>query len=433
MGTVRALAFASRVGARLFLALALGGCGAGESMIGGGEAARVLSPQTTETITIWHTYSDVEERAFLQEAIPAFERDNPGIRVVAVKKPYENIKGGLIAESTSGAGPDVVRLDMAWVPEFAKLKLIDTVDQYPEFDELRGVLQPTALETSKYGGRYYGVPLNLNTKAAIYSRELLDRAGVDEPPATMDELAALARRTGYPLGVGGISSWALLPYFSGLGGRLTNADYTRAIGYLDGPESLRAALALKSLMDEGLFSPDSLSGKLDRWGAVRDGELLMIDEGPWFYPILTEVEGGNGSGLLASTVAAPFPHNPGTNGAIIGGESLVLMNSSPRKQAAWTFMKWMTGVPAQQAMFRTGLLPTNREANESPDSLGPTIRPFVDSLGESFLRPPVANWTKIDKAFNDAFDRMLHGLVPVEEGLHKLAAEVDALLRDENE
>jgi multiple sugar transport system substrate-binding protein len=244
----------------------------------------------------------------------------------------------------------------------------------------------------------------------------------------MDELVELSERTGWSIGVNGINTWSLLPYFSGLGGRLTNDDYTKSIGYLDSAESVNAVITLKRLLDKGLIDDDVLDGKLDRWLGVQDGKLLMIDEGPWYYSILSHVSGFDNSQLLVDTVLAPFPHNAGQKGAIIGGENLVLMKSSGHKQAAWTFMKWMAGVQAQRLMFKTGLLPANVDAGSSEESLSPTIRPYVESLDASFLRPPVANWAKIDKEFNEAFERILYGRVPIELGLHRLAAQVEEWL-----
>jgi multiple sugar transport system substrate-binding protein len=411
------------------IGLAATSCGSSDSIIGNSEVEKVMEPASNEEITVWHTYSDVETWTFEQEVIPAFEKEHPEIRVVSVRRPYENIKGALISETTSGSGPDVVRLDMAWLAEFAKLGLVDPIDGYPEFPRIGKKLQKTALETNKYAGRYYGLPLNMNTKAAIYSRELLKQAGLAEPPATMDELVALSERTGYQLGVNGINTWSILPYFSGLGGKLTNDDYTKSIGYMDSAASIRAVQTLKRLMEKGLISDDALTGKMDRWLAVQEGKLLMIDEGPWYYSILSHVDGDNNAKLLENTVIAPFPHNRGQKGAIIGGENLVLMTSSRHKQAAWTFMKWMADVPAQQMMFKTGLLPSNVEASKSKESLSPTIRPYVESLYASFLRPPVTNWAKIDKEFNESFERMLHGRVPVELELHQLAARIEEWLK----
>ncbi|MFC4596817.1 extracellular solute-binding protein [Cohnella hongkongensis] len=411
-------------------AVLLPGCGADESIIAGDEVERVVEPEASEVITVWHTYSDVETRTFEQEVIPAFEAEHPDIRVLSVKHAYEYFKGSLIAETTSGAGPDVVRMDIVWLPEFARLGLIDPIDTYPELPGVTKRLLPSALESGKYEGRHYGLPLNINTKAAIYSRELLRKAGLEKPPETMDELVALAERTGYQLGVNGINTWAVLPYFVGLGGQLTNKDYTKASGYLDGPASARAVHTLRRLIESDIVSGDVLSGKLERWQAVQDGKLLMMDEGPWYYTILANVEGYDYARLKRDTLLAPFPHNPGTKGSIIGGENLVLMRNSRNKQAAWTFMKWMTDVEAQRLMFKTGLLPTNAEASDSKETYSPTIRPYVESLDASFLRPPVANWAKIDQAFNEMFERMLHGRVPVEVGLGQLAKQIDEWLEE---
>ncbi len=410
-------------------AVLLQGCGA-ESIIDGDEAELVMEPEASEAITVWHTYSDVEMRVFEEEVIPAFEAEYPGIRVVSVKHLYEYFKGSLIAETTSGTGPDVVRMDIAWLPEFAKLGLIHPIDAYPELPRVAKLLLESALESGKYEGRYYGLPLNINTKAAIYSRDLLRQAGLEKPPETMDELVALSERTGYRIGVNGINTWAVLPYFIGLGGQLTNKDYTKASGYLDSPASARAVHTLKRLVESDLVSGDVLSGKLERWQAVLDGKLLMMDEGPWYYTILSNVEGYDYEKLQQDTVPAPFPHNPGAKGSIIGGENLVLMESSRNKQASWTFMKWMAGAEAQRLMFKAGLLPTNAEASESEETYGPTIRPYVESLDASFLRPPVANWAKIDTAFNEMFERMLRGRVPVELGLELLTKQIDEWLQE---
>jgi multiple sugar transport system substrate-binding protein len=412
----------------LAISLVISGCGLNESIISGSTVEMVREPGAKEEITIWHTYSDVESWTFEQEVIPAFEQEYPDIKVTAVKRPYDIMKGALISETTSGSGPDVVRLDMAWVPEFAKLGLVDPVDNFPEFALISKKIHPIALETNKYSGKYYGLPLNLNTKAAIYSKQLLKEAGLENAPSTMDELVSLSERTGLPLGVGGINTWTLLPYFSGLGGKLTNENYTKSIGYLDSAESIRAVKTLKRLLDKGLISEDSLSGKLDRWQAVLENKLLMIDEGPWYYTILSHVNGISEAELLEKTIVAPFPHNKGEKGSIIGGENLVLMKSSTHKQAAWTFMKWMAGIPAQQIMFQTGLLPANMEANESQEHLSPTIRPYVESLNDSFLRPPVTNWAKIDKEFNEKFDQMLRGQIPIETGLKQLASQIEQWL-----
>lgn len=420
--------WAASAGAGGFFLLVLG-CGADESIIGGGGVEMIRESPPTVEITLWHTYSDVETWTFEHEVLPAFTKDHPDIRVVAVRKPYEYIKGALISESTSSGGPDVVRLDMAWLPEFAKLGLVDSIDGYPGFAEIVRTIYPTALETNKYEGRYYGLPLNMNTKAAIYSRKLLEQAGIARPPATMDELIEIGERTGQPLGIGGINAWSILPYFFGLGGELTNEDHTQAIGYLDSEASIRAVEKLKWLLDRGLISDDSLTGVLNRWQAVQDGKLLMIDEGPWYYTILSQMNAGGGSLAEERTVAAPFPHNPGTKGAIIGGENLVIMSGSPHKEAAWTLMKWLLDVPAQQTMFKTGLLPANSDASASLEDLGPTIRPYVESLDESFLRPPVTNWAKIDKDFGETLERIMRGRTPAVQGMQQLAVRVQALLK----
>jgi len=415
----------------VMLGLLLSGCASNESIIAGNEVSMVQETPGSEELVVWHTYSDEEAWTFEQELVPRFEKEHPDIRVRAVKQPYETMKGGLIAQATARRGPDVVRMDMAWVPEFAKLGLLFPISELPEYAAIEKTLHRTAVETNRYGGRHYGLPLNLNTKVGIYNLEVLRRAGLREPPKTMDELIAAVRSKRLTIGLGGIHTWGILPYFMGLGGQFTDPEYKQASGYLNSGASKKAAAQLKSLMDEGIFDHDYLEGKADRWDAVQDGDssLLMIDEGPWFYSILSHVNQTDVGELLQKTVPAPFPHNPGTRGAIVGGENLVLMNGSTRQQAAWTFMKWMTGVEAQQLMFDTGLIPANLEAaEEAKKRSDAVVSLYVNSMDDAFLRPPVPSWDKIDKAFNLSFEQMLRGEADINAELDRLAEQIDRLL-----
>ncbi|MFD2615417.1 extracellular solute-binding protein [Paenibacillus gansuensis] len=415
----------------MILAFLLPGCASNESIINGNAVSMVQEAPGSEELIVWHTYSDEEAWKFEHELVPLFEKEHPDIRVRAVKQPYETMKGALIAQATAKKGPDVVRMDMAWVPEFAKLGLLFPISELPEYAAIEQTLHQTAVNTNRYKGRHYGLPLNLNTKVGIYNLEVLHQTGLQEPPKTMDELISLVRGRHLTIGLGGIHTWGILPYFMGLGGTLTDPDYKQASGYLNSAKSKQVTLQLKSLVEEGIFANDFLEGKADRWDAVQDADsnLLMIDEGPWFYSILSRVNHTDFSELLKKTVPAPFPHNSGTKAAIIGGENLVLMNGSKHQQAAWTFMKWMTDVGAQQLMFDTGLIPANLEAaEEAKNRSDAVVSLYVNSLDDAFLRPPVPNWDKIDKAFNMSFDQMLRGEADIPAELDRLAEQIDLLL-----
>src|SRR4051812_33702127 len=80
----------------------------------------VTSAQDTVTVHYWHTHSDAEA-AKLDELISTFEAANPGITIDATRYAYDDFKQALLTGIAGGEAPDVARLDIVWVPEFAQL------------------------------------------------------------------------------------------------------------------------------------------------------------------------------------------------------------------------------------------------------------------------------------------------------------------------
>ncbi|MNH28138.1 Bacterial extracellular solute-binding protein [compost metagenome] len=111
----------------------------------------------------------------MQELIPDFERKNPDIRVNYINLANNNeLKYSLIARASSNRGPDVVRMDISWVPEFSHQGLLEPLTGFPGFELLHNVFHRKAMSVGYYKNQYYSLPLNLYTKSAIFNRELLE-------------------------------------------------------------------------------------------------------------------------------------------------------------------------------------------------------------------------------------------------------------------
>ncbi|MFD2328277.1 extracellular solute-binding protein [Cohnella sp. GCM10020058] len=410
-----------RLAALIFLLL-LAGCGSPQFIDGPlpGEA----TPPAREEIVIWHTYSDEETRIFENEVIPAFEKAYPGIRVTPVRQPYSlELKSTIIARATSGRPPDLVRMDITWVPELSSLGVLYPVGDLPDFKAAAGRLQSVTMDTNKFQGRYYGLPLDVNTRVAIYNRRQLERLSI-EPPRSVDDLVQAARRAKLPLGLDGPSLWSLLPYFYGMGGQLMDPTYTKAGGYLNSPASIAALTRIVALTDEGVFDRNLILGRGDRWEAVLKGNMLMADDGPWFYTVLSTSQ-ENTFDLKGDTLVTPFPGR-----SVIGGENLVILRDTPHLEAAWTFMKWMTGKAAQETMFKAGQLPTNSEAGTSASAQGNAfVAATMQGVKNAMLRPPIPDDIEIEDLFSNYMLLVFTKKLTVAEGLNQAAAAIDTVVR----
>jgi len=393
-------------------------------LLGGGKQEKEAEPRKIE---IWHTYSDAEVKVFDEETIPAFEAAHPGIKVVSTKMPYDGLKQQVIAGVAGDAVPDLMRMDIIWVPEFAKQGALTAVSDKNEFGAIQANLLPGPMRTNYYNGKYYGLPLNTNTKVAIYNRSALTSLGA-QPPKTFEELVALAERFKGPekwgLGVGGTSTWGQLPWFWSLGGRLTDDNYTRALGYLDSSGSIEALQTMVDLNRKGLIGPSLLGAEPNTWAGIQEGNYLMIDDGPWFYSIL-------GQEAYEKTVWEQFPKGKGGSVSVVGGENLVIFKGARHPEEAWTLMQYLLTDEPQLRMARTGLIPTTKSAGGNPElEDNELVQIYVKQLQTARPRTPHPNWEKISEAVGLAFESAYREKGTAERLLRETAQEIDGYLKD---
>src|SRR5690554_978375 len=176
---------------------------------------------SAQTITFWHTYStgSGEEQTMLKQVIPAFEAENPGIKVEAVAFPYDEFRQKLLTAFAGGVVPDLVRMDIIWVPEFAEMGALEALDGYDGFGALRDGVFPGPLATNFWDGSYYGLPLGTNTQVMLYNTDV-----ISSPPTTFEELEAMAQEHSDPdanvwaFAIPGPWAWYFLPWIWSNGG-----------------------------------------------------------------------------------------------------------------------------------------------------------------------------------------------------------------------
>src|SRR5687768_16581591 len=172
--------------------------GALRSLIAGAALAAALPALAQDvTVTFWGSYGNggnsIQQDTLNNVLIPAFEAAHPGIKVKYVDIPYDSLLQKLTTSAAGGELPDLVRADLGWVPQFAELGvLVPLSDVMPDFEALASATYAGVLSTNLYKGKYYGLPLDTNTRVLVVNQSALEAAGVTAPPATFDEFKALA-------------------------------------------------------------------------------------------------------------------------------------------------------------------------------------------------------------------------------------------------
>ena len=379
-----------------------------------------------ETIVFWHTYSEGEEKIFLQEIVPAFEAANPGIKIDAIRMPTDGLQQQVITAASGNAAPDVMRMDITWVSQLGKMGALEPLSAYDGFTALKENALSAPMETNYSGGKYYGLPLNTNTTVAVWNMDLLKQFGVTEPPKTLDELVALAKRCNDPakekwvFTIAGTYTWAILPYFWMLGGDITNADYSASTGVLNSDASIKALNTIAGWYKDGIISHAIIGEQPDAWGGMTGGHFGMISEGPWFF---------SSNKTDYQSKATVMPAGPAGSLSIVGGEDIVMFASSKHKEAAWKFMQYMLSDEAQLAMTHAGMIPVVKSAMDKVDtSATPYLAAYIEQLKTAKARTPSPNWSQIDSILAQTFEKVIRGETTSKEGLDAAAAQIDPLL-----
>ncbi len=409
------------------LALLATGCSSGSSDGGEGTADKPI------TVTFWGAYGNggnsTQQDALNKTLIPAFEKANPGITVKYVDIAYDSLLQKLTTSAAGGQLPDLVRADIGWLPQFAKLGVLAPLsDTMSDFPSLSKKVYAGNLATNLYKGKYYGLPLDTNTRVLITSKEALDKAGVSAAPTTFDDLKAMAdtlKGTGTSLFAdSGLQAWNISPWIWSGGGELTNTSQTKATGYLNSSTNVATIQMLVDWYKEGLI-PNLLTGNTGATSTqdgLPKGQYATIFDGPWMAGIWT------GQYPSFSPIYSPIPAGKGGSVSVVGGEDIVMTATSKHQAAAEKFIRFTQGSTFQLAMAKTGQMTVEPGLADQQAAIESYYGVYSDQLKTAKSRIASPNQSKIDTVLSTTLSPAFLGTSTVKAALDSAASQIDALL-----
>jgi multiple sugar transport system substrate-binding protein len=398
----------------------------------GTPAAPAVDESLSGTVTYWTAYNTVspEFKALTEEVIPAFNARYPNVKIDAQAIPYDDLRQKLLTGIAGGQTPDILRADIIWVPEFAELGALAKIDELmPDFATYKDQFYPGPLATNFYQGNYYGLPLDTNTRVVFYDKTVFTAAGITEAPKTFDDVAAacakikaLGQADTFCFAEGGTGAWNVLPWIWSAGGAVTDPEYTTATGYLNSAASVSAVTLLRDMLKDGTLSPSILGGGIATSDAIGKDQVGFIVDGPWMPPIFQAQYPDLQYDL------ATFPAGAGGSISVVGGENIVLFESSKNKEASLAFMRFVLEEQPQIMMGKTGQMPVLQSLTGN-EELPPYFAVFQEQLATAQPRTPSPAWPKIDDAINTAVQQVLRDEKEPQAALDEAASTVDELLK----
>lgn len=416
----------------LMISVAFAGCGNNKTVENESQNIAVTDETSLKgEIEMWSTFTDKENEILTDKIIPEFNKKYPNIKVNITPMPGgDDYKKQILQAAMSGTTPDLARTDIVDVAQYASQDYLTAVDEMPGFEDVKKEIFEGPMGTNMYNGHYYGIPLDTNTKVAIYNKTMLDKAGFKEAPKTMDELEKYADKLKADkvngIGIAGLESWAIAPYFISLGGKFTDDKNTKAKGYLNSPESVKALEKIIEWNDKGYVAASLLGGE-GTWEGFNAEHYGMIDDGLWWLAANKDQ-----NTVKDNVVFAPIPEGNGGSVSVVGGEDTVIFKASKNQQQAYVFAKYLASDEAQ-TIFATelGMMPVNKNTVEkSVIKDNKILSVYMNQLNSTWARTPAPNWGDISNAIRDEFEAAIRKDKNAKQALDDAASEVDALLQE---
>jgi len=380
-------------------------------------------------ITFWHAYNaDSQEVALLEDTlIPEFEDAHPGITVKQVAVPYDDLHQKLVTAVAGGELPDVVRSDIIWVPELANLGVLEPLDTLmDDFGDISAAVYPGPLDTAKWDGHYYGLPLATNTRVYLSNPDTYTKAGIAVPTTQQDLVTvapAIKKAGSYAFADNDLSGWNVLPWIWSAGGDLLDPTLSTADGYANSPESIAAIELLYNLYKDGYIPPIITQGGADGTeDGLGSGEYASPLNGPWDFPIIA---GSYPDLQLGSSQALS---GAGGSISVVGGEDLVVTASSQKKDAAAEWVRFLLSEDAQRQLAGVGQMSVLKSLGDEMVTIQPYYAEFVTQLETARPRPATPAWNEIDQAMKSRLQEAFLGDGDITAAMNDVATSIDAIL-----
>jgi multiple sugar transport system substrate-binding protein len=370
-----------------------------------------------------------------------FEAKNPDIKVNMEYLGYDfihdKITTGMAAKPPAY---DAAMIDVIWPDEFIKAGyLLDVTDRVTP--EMKSGIFPASWNGVTRNGKVYGMPWLMDVKYFMYNKDMLQKAGISEPPKTWEELVDQAKTikdkgiVEFPIiwswnqKEGVVCDYAVFLY--GNGGSFVDASGKPAF---NDEKGVQALTWMKQTIDDGLTNPASVSSDEN---AVRDN--FIAGQSAFAVNWLFQYSDSNDeskSKIAGQTAFAPMPvfkagADAGVKGSSVdGSSSFAIMATTPYPDQTWKFLTYLASNEVQ-TKYSKEMLPIWKadfegqkleELKAATPSNPVTVPAFLGQFPYANERPTVPYYNEASAALQLAIQEALTGVKSPKDALDAAAA-----------
>jgi multiple sugar transport system substrate-binding protein len=362
-----------------------------------------------------------EFRALMDE----FEAANPGITVELLSGPYSTTRDQTVAGAATGTMADVVGLDGAWVNDFVRQGSLASLTQLmsdADYDasELAAQIQ--------LNNETWMIPVVNFVYPVFVNLDLLNAAGIENPPSTRSEFAEAAAAIANA--DDNISGWVLplsleqpngiqndvMSWVWASGGSMMADGMPNLVGNED---IISAVEFIKGMYDAGVIAPGAFSlREQDKLEEFVNGRVGMMISSLAHINLIRERNPELNFAISALPAADGYE---GPRGLPYASWGIGVAENSEHQAEAWKLVAFLMSEDVNSRLSSiANAFPGN--VNSTPDFVE-TDELFAAAfevfqtgyLANEFTGLPVAE--QLMREFNEPFQLYLDGEIPLEEFL----------------
>ena len=434
----------------------LAGCGSsddssqtastGEAPAASTEAASTQAAADGEQITLKWSIWDEASTPYWSALVDAYKEVAPNVTIEMVdlgSTDYQTV----LATELSGSGSDLDVVTIKDVPGYATLVQKDAIISLDELIERDGI------DLSQYAGipdqlmvngSLYEMPFRSDFWVIYYNKDLFDAKGVAYPTndMTFEEYDALAREMtditfGSQVYGAHYHTWrSAVQLFAVLDGKHTilegNYDFFKPYYEMVlNQEADGVCRKYTDLKTEGLHYSAAFAG----------GDVATMNQGSWYIGTLLGnlASGEYDSSLCGNWGIVKYPHAEGVEpGSTLGAiAALGVVSSSEKQEAAWDFVKWVSGAEGAEVLSNTGNFPAI-QVSSTLDTISslegfPSDEASKEALNVSnlYLEVPYGDHvSEINSVLDSYHGSIMTGEMSIDDGIAAMNSEVQKILAE---
>jgi len=407
-------------------------------------SAAAGSDASAEPVTLKWAIWDESTTPYWGALVEAYKDVAPNVTIEMVdlgSTDYQTV----LATELSGSGTDFDVVTIKDVPGYA------TLVQKGSIIPLNDLIERDGIDLSRYSGipeqlmvdgQLYEMPFRSDFWVLYYNKDLFDAKGVPYPTndMTFEEYDALARQmtdTTFGSQVYGAHyhTWrSAVQLFAVLDGKHTilDGDYDFFKPYYEmvlNQEADGVCRKYTDLKTEGLHYSAAFSG----------GDVALMNQGSWYIGTLIAniASGEYDSSLCGNWGIVKYPHAEGVEpGSTLGAiAALAVVSASEKQDAAWDFVKWVSGEGGAAVLSANGNFPAI-QVDSTLDTISalegfPTDPESKEALNVSnlYLEVPYGDKvSEINSILDSYHGSIMTGEMTIDDGIASMDNEVQKLL-----